>query len=283
MRRQPRSRGQTRVANLLAMASTASAMSLSNFQLITSSQVPLGCILAYNAPIRGCSNAADFTQGPEGNTCSAGCKGALQNVADALTTVCGDANVPSGSVLGQALSGGLVGLLCPSGKTSTTAPAPPQNVGHSSTVAIVITQTTRQIGTFSQIPTPTTLRRSTTTSSSSSSSSSDDGDGDDDPDPETESQTSTSSADPEPPHPTEITQTTQVAPVPVVASSVGARPTQTTSAQQTKTPPQAAPNNRPGAASPFDIAAVASGSQRLMVRWLEGFLFANAFVFILLR
>jgi len=276
MTRQSRSRRQIRMANILAMASTASALSLSNFQLITSSQVSLGCILAYNAPILGCSSASDFTQGAQGNVCSAGCKRALQSVEDALTTVCGNANVPSTSVLGRALSHGLVELLCPSGK-ATTASA--QNVGPSSTAAVVITQTTRQIGTFSPIPTPTTLKTSKTTSSSSSSSSS--SSTDDEGDAETETPTSTSSAEAEP-QTTETAETTQVAPAPVVTSSAS-RPTQTTSAQQTKSPPQTASDNTLGGGSPFDIAAVTSGSQRLSTGLLEGLLFANAFVFLLLR
>ncbi|KAH8909800.1 hypothetical protein BR93DRAFT_420219 [Coniochaeta sp. PMI_546] len=265
MGRQQMRRRHARVVNLLAMASTASAMSLSNFQLITSSQVPLGCILAYNAPIIGCSNT-DFTQG---NTCSAGCAKALQRIEDALISVCGDASVPSNSVLGQALSGGLVELLCPSGKTTTTTSRP--SVSQSSTAAIVITQTTRQIGTFSPIPTPTTLRTSTTSSASSTEE-----------DSETEAQTSTSSSEAEP-QPTETIETTQVAPAPVVTSDSAGSPTQTTGAQQTKTPPQTTSDNVPGGGSPFDIATVSSGSQQLTVRWLDVFLVANAFMFLLWR
>ncbi|OIW33580.1 hypothetical protein CONLIGDRAFT_711462 [Coniochaeta ligniaria NRRL 30616] len=247
------------------MASTASAMSLSNFQLITSSQVPLGCILAYNTPILGCSNA-DFTQG---NTCSASCARALQRIEDALISVCGDATVPSTSVLGMALSGGLVELLCPSGKTTTTASQP--SVSQSSTAAVVITQTTRQIGTFSPIPTPTTLQTSTTTSSSSAEE-----------DSETEAQTSTSSSEPEP-QPTETIQATEVAPAPAVTSSPAGSPTQTTGAQQTKAPPQTTSDRGSGGGSPFDIATVASGSQQLTVRWLEVLLLSNAFMLLLWR
>lgn len=265
-------RRHVRVADLLAMASTASAMSLSNFQIITSSQVPLACILAYNAPILGCSNA-DFTSG---NTCSAGCVRALQRIEDALASVCGDANVPSTSLLGQALSGGLVEKLCPSGQTTTTTTSRP-SVSQSSTAAIVITQTTRQIGTFSPIPTPTpsTLQTSTTTTSSSSTEE----------DSDTEAQTSTSSpeSEPQPTETTETTQTTQVAPAPIVTSSVGGSPTQTTGAQQTKAPPQTTSDNVPGGGSPFDVATVVSGSQRLTARWLEGFLIANFFFFLLWR
>lgn len=274
MGRPPRSRSHASVVSLLAMVSAASALSLSNFQLITSAEVPLRCIIAYDSPISGCSTS-DFTQG---NTCSTACKNGLQKIENTLTSVCGDANVPSSSVLGVALSGGLVGLLCPSGETSASA----ASLSSSSTPAVVTTQTTRHIGTFSSIPTSSTQQTSTTTSSSPSSSSSTDGES-----PQTENQTPAQSTQPQP-QPTETTQTTQTTPAPAVTSSVDAKSAHTTSTQQTTAAPQA--TSPPGAASPFDIAspfdtaAEVSESQRLTDRWSEAFLFVNVFImFLLLR
>lgn len=251
------------------MASAASAISLSNFQLITSAEVPLSCILAYNSRLAGCSTS-DFTQGSDRNTCSAACKKALQNVEDTLTSACGGANVPSSSVLGVALSGGLLGLLCPSGESSATAAATTSDPSQT---------TTRHIGTFSPIPPPPTLW-TTTTSSSSSSSTTDEGS-------ETESQTSATSTERVESQTTETTQTTQAAPPPAVTSSADAKSAQTTSARQTSAPPQTTSDRgpgvaSPGAASPFDIAAVSSGSQRLADWRPHAFLFANVFFIILL-
>ncbi|KAK0722531.1 hypothetical protein B0T26DRAFT_739744 [Lasiosphaeria miniovina] len=100
------------------MASATSAMSLSNFQLITSSTVPISCILAYNTPIRGCSESDFDTE----RTCSVACVNGLIKVQQTLQAVCDDTSIPDASVLGQVLQGNLVQLLCP-GKLSTTAAA----------------------------------------------------------------------------------------------------------------------------------------------------------------
>jgi hypothetical protein len=250
-------------------------MSLSNFQLITSSSVPLGCLLTYNAPIVGCSTD-DFKKG---STCSAGCVRALQRIEDALEATCEGVSAPARSVLDSALSGSLVDLLCPSGKTVTTT----ARAGQSSTAGVVVTQSSQsipRIGTFTPIPPQTTtLLTSTTTTSSSSSteaSSTEDDAG---------AETSTSSSEPEP-QTTETQQTTVVAPAPVqtTSPSVVANPTQTTGAQQTNAPPQSTSDTVLGGGSPFDVATVSLGSRRLMDhRWLVALLFANVFVFLLLR
>lgn len=262
MRGHTKPRRHTRVTHVLVMASTASAMSLANFELITSPQVPLGCILTYDAQLRGCSSS-DFTQG---QTCSASCSKALQNIQEALVSVCDGVSVPSTSLLGLALSGGLVERLCPSGKAATTSSKP--------STAVVITPTTRAIGTFSSIPAaPTTLQKSTTTSSSST----------DVQESETEAPTSTSSPEAAA-QPTETAPSTDVAPAPAVTSSPVANPPHTTKAQQTKAPPQTGSDKDSGGGSPFDIArASSSGAPHLTGRWLEGFLFAYVLLFWLWR
>ncbi|KAH6849881.1 hypothetical protein B0I37DRAFT_352426 [Chaetomium sp. MPI-CAGE-AT-0009] len=103
----------------LMMASMASAIPLSKFQPITATTISLGCILAYNAEIPGCS-INDFVAG---NTCSASCVRGLKRVESTLESACDRAEVSDLSVLGQALLGNLVELLCPVRPSSTTTAA----------------------------------------------------------------------------------------------------------------------------------------------------------------
>ncbi|KAG7290722.1 hypothetical protein NEMBOFW57_000725 [Staphylotrichum longicolle] len=103
---------------LLVLASTASAFSLSNFQVISSTSVPLGCILAYNSPIPGCS-MNDFVKG---RVCSAACVRGLTRVQLTLQSACYDVNADAATVLGQVLLGNLVALVCPEPTTLTVPP-----------------------------------------------------------------------------------------------------------------------------------------------------------------
>ncbi len=111
-----RTRAAALVACLLLAASPASAISLSNFQLITSSSVPLGCILAYNQPLDGCA-MADFTAGEQ---CSQACQAGIASTQQTLQGVCGEVDAPAGSVLEAALLGTLASMLCGGGDSSTT-------------------------------------------------------------------------------------------------------------------------------------------------------------------
>ncbi|KAK7445838.1 hypothetical protein Landi51_07765 [Colletotrichum acutatum] len=108
---------QRRLVELLVLASAATAatisvgstsLSLSNFQLITELSVPLGCLLSYNNPIEGCE-ATDF--GSTG-TCSQKCRNGLTRMQSNLQDVCQSVQVQVNTILGQALSGNLVNLLC---------------------------------------------------------------------------------------------------------------------------------------------------------------------------
>ncbi|KZL72604.1 heterokaryon incompatibility protein [Colletotrichum tofieldiae] len=103
-------------APLMFLASAATAttisigdasLSLSNFQLITELSVPLGCLLAYNNPIQGCE-ATDFDST---RTCSA--------------------KLQVNTLLGQALAGNLVNLLC--GATNQPTSSPVQTIKPSTT------------------------------------------------------------------------------------------------------------------------------------------------------
>ncbi|KAK5664335.1 hypothetical protein OQA88_556 [Cercophora sp. LCS_1] len=147
-------------AGLLLMASTASALTLSNFQLITSSGTPIACILAYNSVIPGCS-LSDFQRD---STCSAACAAGLASTQETVRAVCDGVNAPGTTVLAQALAGNLVGLLCPSVGTTTSSK-------QTSTATQTQTQPTTS-STASRTTTATTLSRSTLTSVTSSTASS---------------------------------------------------------------------------------------------------------------
>ncbi|GAB1320362.1 hypothetical protein MFIFM68171_10572 [Madurella fahalii] len=97
------------IALLFVMASTASAISLSNFETIVPNTVPISCILVYNNDIPGCT-INDFVQG---STCSAACIRGLADVQRNVRAVCNDVDAPLTTVLGQVLAGNLRELLCP--------------------------------------------------------------------------------------------------------------------------------------------------------------------------
>ncbi|KAK0623483.1 hypothetical protein B0T14DRAFT_494958 [Immersiella caudata] len=116
-----------RWVGLLLMASVSAAqttqatqgLTLSNFGLITSTGVPLACILTYNSVLPGCQNS-DFTQG---STCSTACVNGIRSVQRAVLTACDQVSAPPNSVLGQALAGNLVELLCPASGATTSSPS----------------------------------------------------------------------------------------------------------------------------------------------------------------
>ncbi|KAI1106836.1 hypothetical protein F4804DRAFT_270105 [Jackrogersella minutella] len=128
-----RQRPRRRLLNfmpLLAIASTSSALNLSQFQVITSNQIPNSCIRAYQTEIQGCTRN-DFKRGKQ---CSSSCVQGLQQTQDLIDQACEGLDVSAQSILGIALSGGLVNLLCPGFDTTTTTKtiaASPTNGGFS--------------------------------------------------------------------------------------------------------------------------------------------------------
>ncbi|KAK4456342.1 hypothetical protein QBC42DRAFT_69016 [Cladorrhinum samala] len=144
----------------------SAALSLSDFQLITSSAVPISCILAYNSQISGCVTR-DFIRG---NTCSSECVRGLQKIQSTLQAACGDASIQSTSVLGQVLLGNLVNVLCPiggGGTRTTTTSTSSSRVLTSTSTGLQLTFTT--VRPTASLTTSTTARAVTTSSSSSSS------------------------------------------------------------------------------------------------------------------
>lgn len=116
------------------MASMASAtVSLGSMESLGPG-AGIGCQLVYSRPIPGCS-LNDFANG---NTCSTECVRGLIKIETALQIACGSLDADSRSVLGQALAGNLVGVLC-----NRVSPTPDKPISSSSTSSVAIPATTR--------------------------------------------------------------------------------------------------------------------------------------------
>ncbi|SPQ22605.1 32186d07-b847-4645-a01a-09db6c925614 [Thermothielavioides terrestris] len=230
------------------MASTASALTLYNFQPITSAAVPLSCILAYNSRIPGCK-MDDFVKG---NTCSAACVGGLTRVQSTLQAVCSDADVPPTSVLGQALLGNLVQLLCPGTGTS-----PDDSTSSSASVTVTITRTSSR----SALILTTVSSTATTTAAATQT---------EEPDTSTTSPSTTTAT------PDTLSQTFIQSPAP---TSVLATTSTTTSApEQTSESPR-----RGGGGSPFDPVVLHNDSAALTARWVTAALVSLGLCLLLLH
>ncbi|KAK6207738.1 hypothetical protein QIS74_12819 [Colletotrichum tabaci] len=120
-------------ATTISVGSTA--LSLSNFQLIAEISVPLGCLLAYNNPIQGCE-ATDFAST---RTCSTTCTSGLARMQSTLQDACQAVQVQANTILGQALAGNLVTLLC--GATNQPTSSPVQTVKPSTTTVFILPST----------------------------------------------------------------------------------------------------------------------------------------------
>ncbi|KAK0736881.1 hypothetical protein B0T21DRAFT_347311 [Apiosordaria backusii] len=89
--------------------SSSPFLSLSDLQLITSSAIPISCILAYNSPMIGCQ-ISDFQRGAP---CTSQCRQGIRRKEATLGEICSDVNVPVRTLLGLALQGVLEKVLCP--------------------------------------------------------------------------------------------------------------------------------------------------------------------------
>ncbi|KAI0881881.1 uncharacterized protein GGS22DRAFT_191604 [Annulohypoxylon maeteangense] len=150
-RRQRPQRRLLRCVSLLAIASTSSALNLSQFQVITSNQIPKKCIKAYSTDIEGCTRS-DFTNGRQ---CSSSCVQGLEEVKDVIDDACEGLNVSAKSLLGIVLSGGLVDTLCPGFDTTTV------------TKTVQPSTTNRGFSTINPAPTTTSAASSKTSSTTS--------------------------------------------------------------------------------------------------------------------
>ncbi|KAK4152066.1 hypothetical protein C8A00DRAFT_44801 [Chaetomidium leptoderma] len=219
------------------MASMASAISLSNFQLITPSTVSVGCILAYNAQIPSCS-IQDFVAE---NTCSAACARGLVRLQFSLLEICSDANVPATTVLGQILRGNLVELLCPgiSSEAPTSSSSRRSSTPTPTTIIPVVRTSSRAALTF------TTVRPASTTTTSTTATETDESDTDISTSTSASATTSTSSSSatpfPDRPLPTFVQSQ-----APTSASS---------SSSTTTAAPEPTSGSSSGGGSPFDVAS----------------------------
>lgn len=126
---------QHRLAGLLFLVTTASALSLSNFQIVDPSSVPFNCLHAYDQPLQTCTSK-DFRSG---RACSSGCAAELASSQGRLQQACNGADVSADSLLGQALEGNLVPLLCPN--DANAGGNPTQSTATVTTSRIVSTET----------------------------------------------------------------------------------------------------------------------------------------------
>ncbi|KAH8672688.1 hypothetical protein BGZ60DRAFT_283718 [Tricladium varicosporioides] len=104
------------IAIILALPSV-NAVSLANFQQITSLLIPLTCQTAYDNEIPSCT-VSDFQNG-----CSSICVTGLKSQARSVTNACADVTVNANTLLGRVKAGGIVEALCVSVLSSTTSSA----------------------------------------------------------------------------------------------------------------------------------------------------------------
>ncbi|KAI1862692.1 uncharacterized protein JN550_010029 [Neoarthrinium moseri] len=233
LRKRRPSRRPPRVLQILAVASTASALSLANFQLITSNAIPSPCIVAYNSQISGCTNT-DFTNG---NRCSNSCINGLASVSSIVNAICGGLNVNPQSLLGLTLDGLLLETLCPGSNVDTTTVR--VTVQPSRTSSIATTSSPPPAIITSEVPPPATTSTDIETTSS---------DGGDDP-------------------PTETSTAVQTSEVTATTTSASSQVTQVTNTQSNN-PPTDGPTGatEPGGGSPFDTVVQAQAAVSSIVR-----------------
>lgn len=106
---------------LLTGSACGQQFTLSQFQKLTSLTLPLGCVSAYNTPIRGCESS-DFGNG---NTCSRSCRKGVRRVQKNIQASCPNVDPMSNTLLLDAQSGELVDTLCGERQRTTTSPASP--------------------------------------------------------------------------------------------------------------------------------------------------------------
>lgn len=242
----------------LLTASTGSALSLSNFQLLTSTRVPLSCLLAYNARIPGCS-VDDFVLG---GACSAECVRGLARIQHTVQVVCGDVEARAASVLGQALLGNLVGLLCPSASPEEA----PRTTFITTSTTFVVTPTSSsppQTSSTERPPSTTTTTASTQATTSTSTTAA-----------QTEEEPDTTSSS-GPPTSSELSQTT------TSSAESTAPPATETSTSAPSPEPTLTLDNSSGGGSPFDIPI--SDARQGTRPWVKASCIALALGLVLLR
>ncbi|KAK2627251.1 hypothetical protein QTJ16_003217 [Diplocarpon rosae] len=99
---------------------TTLAFSLSNFQQISTGELPVLCLLTYDTQMVDCT-MIDFSNG-----CSSSCTTNLLSIQTAVQNVCATANVNVQTLLGIVKNGGIIEALCPAvSSTSSSTIAKP--------------------------------------------------------------------------------------------------------------------------------------------------------------
>jgi hypothetical protein len=101
--------------SMLLAVPAANALSLANFQSITSVIIPLDCQLTYDSQIPSCT-VSDFNNG-----CSTACVAGLNTIASSVSNSCAHVKVNSNTLLGIVKNGGIVAALCPTLAKTTLA------------------------------------------------------------------------------------------------------------------------------------------------------------------
>ncbi|KAH7419137.1 hypothetical protein BKA64DRAFT_7129 [Cadophora sp. MPI-SDFR-AT-0126] len=227
----------------------ALAFSLSNFQEITSTVIPLSCLLTYDTQIGDCKKK-DFSDG-----CSNDCVENLLVVQADVQEACSTILVNPSTLLGIVKSGGIVAALCPILSSTTTkissTSAIPQVVVTipTSNPGVEVPKTTSTVtvqptaGTTAR-PSQTIISLSIVSSVASSTSS----------DASTTSTTSTTEAPQT--TATAVSSTTTPEAVPVSTTTSNRAAAAASSSSGSKATPKADPGS--GGGSPFDISS--SGS-----------------------
>ncbi|KAL2682715.1 hypothetical protein Neosp_007168 [[Neocosmospora] mangrovei] len=126
----------------MAGSAAAKALSLSDFESISSPNAPVNCVQAYDTPLTQCA-PGDFTGG---KACSAACKDSVKQTEVVIQQACSSATSDEESLLYRGQRGELVAVLCrdmdePQAEnpepvsTPAPAPAPPTTTSTSTSVA----------------------------------------------------------------------------------------------------------------------------------------------------
>lgn len=95
---------------IAALLPTTYAVSLSDFQRLSSQDITKNCEDVYNSDIPFCSQS-DFT-----DSCSGRCITGLYAIAEEVSSACADISIAANTILGMVFRGEMVNILCPQPK-----------------------------------------------------------------------------------------------------------------------------------------------------------------------
>ncbi|KAL2075756.1 hypothetical protein VTL71DRAFT_699 [Oculimacula yallundae] len=220
---------------------SALALSLSNFQEITSVTIPAGCLLSYDTKMIECKKR-DFNKG-----CSDGCVQNLLSIQAYVQEVCSTIQVSPSTLLGIVKNGGIVNALCPGfGPVVTSSipatTAPPKTT--STPTPFTSARTSQTVISVSIISSSIVFSTSSSTSASATSTFT--------PSSSTVSSTTSSVETPQTTA-TTVSSTTTPEALPVTTTPTNRAGAAASSSSKPKATPKADPGS--GGGSPFDISS----------------------------